>query len=139
VLLTARSLLRLNLAFLAVAALIGVRGRGSLIAWLGVTLVVLAISGAASGRWILFKPDAARTALLIEEALRRILVPFRKQHNTYELLIGTTPLSLEAGRHLAGLEVLKFHGDWHQNKARLVASLLAKQFRGVLPVLTLRI
>lgn len=138
-LLTGRGWLRLNLAFLAVAALVGVRDRGSLLAWLGLATVMLALSRAAWRRWLLFKPEVGRTALLIEEALRRVLVPFRKHDDTYQLLIGSAPLSLEAGFHLPGLQVLNFDGDWNQNKPRLAAALLAKQFRGVFPILILRV
>lgn len=137
-LLTGRGWLRLNLAFLAVAALVGVRDRGSLLAWVGLDAVMLALSWAVWRRWLLFKPEAGRTALLIEGALRRVRVPFRKHDDTYQLLIGSAPLSLEAGFHLPGLQVLKFDGDWNQNKARLAAALLAKRFRGVFPVLKLR-
>jgi len=139
VLLTGRGWLRLNLAFLAVAALVGVRDRGSLLAWLGLAAAMLALSGAAWRRWLLFKPVGGRTALLIDGALRRVLVPFQKHHDTYQLLIGTPSPSVDAGFHLPGLQVLKFHGDWNQNKARLAAALLAKQFRGVFPVLKLRV
>jgi len=139
VLLTGRGWFRLNTIFLAVAALVGVRERASPLAWLGLAVVTLAVSLIAWRRWVLFKPKAGRTALLIEGALRRVLLPFRKHDDTYQLLIGTAPLSLEAGFHLPGLQVLKFDGDWHQNKARLAAALLAKQFRGVFPVLKLRV
>lgn len=139
VLLTGRGWLRFTLIFLAIAALVGVRDRFSLISWLALAVAALALSWGLSATWLLFKPDRQRTPGLIEEALARVLVPFRRHHEAYDLLLGPIPLSLEIGPQWPGLQVLKFHGDWHQNKARLAAALLAKQFRGVLPPLTFRV
>ena len=136
VLLEGRVLTRLNFTFVALSgAFVLVLDRSLIATWLLLTAVLLAISWASSETWLLFGTDPERTRETIKSSFARVLVAIREDGSGYAVDAGAARLSIRISQPLGGVVLLRFFGSWQENRPRLARSYLAKQFRGVLPVL----
>lgn len=101
--------------------------------------VLLAISWPARRRWWAFRTTPAQMSEIIERSLARILIPFETTGRQFALAIPAASLSIDASSPIPGLEALTFNGDWRHKKARLAGKLIAKQLRGIVPRITIRV
>ena len=135
-----RVVLALNVAFVAVGAALQLLGAHFPVAlWLSLSAVALLTGWLVDRSWMLVHTDADKAGATVAMSLARLLVKAKVDGSVYRIDAPAGSTSINVMAWPAGIVVLNFSGDWHQNKVRLARAYLSKQFRGVLPPVVIRL
>lgn len=130
----------LNVAYVAVGAALQLSGAHFPVAlWLSLSALALLTGWLVDRSWILVHTDQAKASATVAMSLARLLVKAQVDGRVYRIEAPARSASITVIAWPGPVVVLKFDGDWHQNKARLTRAYLAKQFRGVLPPVVIRL
>ena len=135
-----RAIFALNGAFVAAGAALQLLGAHFPVAlWLLLSAVALLAGWVVDRIWILVHTDQDSASATVAMSLNRLLIKAKVDGRRYRLEAQPRSASINVMAWRDGIVVLNFSGDWHQNKVRLARGYLAKQFRGVLPPVVIRL
>jgi hypothetical protein len=135
-----RTVFEVNVAFVALGSALQLFGaRFPVALWLLLSTVALLAGWMVDRSWILVHTDHDKASAIVAMSLARLLVKAKVDGGRYRLEAPARSTSINVTAWPGGIVVLNFSGDWHQNKVRLARAYLAKQFRGVLPPVVIRL
>ena len=135
-----RVILALNVAFVTLGAALQFFGAHFPTApWILLSVLALLVGWMVDRSWFLVHISQEKTMASVAMSMARLLVKTKVDRGRYSVEASGRSASIEVLGWPAGIVVLNFGGDWHHNKLRLVRAYLAKQFRGVLPPLVIRL